>query len=220
MDNKINLKSNKESSQLVKSIGAMMFNVFASFFNWFVMVICLLILISGYWWLIKPKYDFIASDQELTFREKEYEDKVTYLKQLNEVKNIYKNINQSDKDKIDSMLSVRQDVDRLKIILLREVGQLAKETGAALDNVVISPLDNSTGKFLNIAESQSSNNPLYAKLKIVSVSFSLRTVDYTAVKNILTRLEKSLRVMDVTKLSLDPNGKSASVELMTYYLEQ
>lgn len=217
---KINLKMKNEPSQLVKSIGTVLFNVFANFFNWFVIIICLAILVSGYWWLIRPKYDFIASDQELSFREREYEDKVQYLKQLNEVKNLYKSINQVDKDKIDSMLSARQDIDRLKIVLLREIGQVGKETGATLDNIVITPLDNSAGKFITIGAPAPANNQLFSKLKLVQISFSAKTVDYASVKKLLTRLEKSLRIMDVTKINFDPGARQASVELVTYHLEQ
>lgn len=214
----ITFSKKKEPSQLVKNIGVVMFNIFAGFFNWFVIFICLTILIVGYWWLVKPKYDFIASDQELTFKEKEYEDKVQYLKQLNELKNLYKGIGQDDKDKIDAILSANQDLDRLKIILLREIGQVGKEQKVAVDNIVITPLDNSSEKFLKIAENPK-NNPLYEKLQVVQVTFLIKQVDYPVLQNILKRLEKSLRIMDVTKINFDPLARQASLEFYTYYLE-
>ncbi len=214
----ITFSKKKEPSQLVKNIGVVTFNIFAGFFNWFVIFICLTILIVGYWWLVKPKYDFIASDQELTFKEKEYEDKVQYLKQLNELKNLYKGIGQDDKDKIDAILSANQDLDRLKIILLREIGQVGKEQKVAVDNIVITPLDNSSEKFLKIAENPK-NNPLYEKLRMVQVTFLVKQVDYPVMQKILSRLEKSLRIMDVTKINFDPTVRQASLEFYTYYLE-
>ena len=216
---KVTFKTNVETSRWAKNLGVVLFNVFANFFSWFIIIICLAILVSGYWWLIKPKYDFIASDQELTFREREYEDKVNYLKQLNEVKNLYKSISQGDKDKIDAMLSARQDLDRLKIILLREIGQVGKERAAEVDNIAITPLDNSSAKFITIAQAPSSN-PLFSKLRLVQVSFIIKTVDYDGLQKFLGRLETSLRVMDVTKVVFEPSARQASIELVTYYLEK
>jgi len=217
---KITFKTNPEASRWFKNLGVVLFNVFANFFNWFVIIICLMIMISGYWWLIKPKYDFIASDQELNFREREYEDKINYLKQLNEIKNLYKSINQADKDKIDAMLSTRQDLDRLKIILLREIGQLGKERNVAVDNIAITPLDNSSTKFITLAQQPTPTNPLFGKLQLVQVSFVIKNVDYENLKKFLGRLETSLRVMDVTKISFEPSARQVAVELVTYYLQK
>lgn len=216
----IKFKTNKiikPPSQLFKNLGVVLFNVFASFFNWFVIIICLMILLVGYLWLVKPKYDFIASDQELNFREKEYETKVSYLKQLNEVKNLYKSISQDDKDKVNTILSINQDLDRLKIILLREIGQVGKEQKVAVDNIVITPLDKSRDKLIKIV-APSKNNPLLDKIQIVKVSFSLQTVDYDQIKKVLARLENSLRLMDVTNINFIPTTHSCSVELFAYYL--
>lgn len=207
-----------EPSQLAKNIGVVLFNVFANFFNWLIIIVCLFILIVGYWWLIRPKYEFIASDQELAFRAREYEDKVAYLKQLNEIKNLYKNINQADKDKIDVILSSNQDLDRLKIILLKEVSQLSKEQPIAISNIVITPLDNSKEKFIKIGQAPK-DSPLYNKLQIVQISFVIQNIDYPILKNLFTRLEKSLHIMDVFDFNFDPAGRQVSVVLFTYYLQ-
>ncbi len=211
-------KKKHEPSQALKNLQVVLFNLFAGFFNWFIIVICLTILIVGYWWLIKPKFDFISSDQELTFREREYEDKVTYLKQLNEVKNLYKTISQSDKDKIDAMLSANQDIDRLKIILLREIGQVGKQQKINVSNIVITPLDNSREKLIKIAE-EPKQSPLLDKLKLVQVTFLAEQIDYVGLKRTLSDLEKSLRLMDITRVTFDPSARKASIELVTYYLE-
>ncbi len=211
-------KKKHEPSQLIKNLQVVLFNVFAGFFNWFIIVICLTILIVGYWWLVKPKYDFISSDQELTFREREYEDKVTYLKQLNEVKNLYKTISQADKDKIDVMLSANQDIDRLKIILLREIGQVGKQQKIGVSNIVITPLDNSKEKLIKIARDPK-QSPMLEKLRLVQVSFLAEQIDYAGLKKMLADLEKSLRLMDVTKVNFDPSARKASIDLVTYYLE-
>jgi hypothetical protein len=52
---------------------------FANYFNWFVLLVCVIILFSGYWWLIKPKYNVIIRDELIKKEEKIYDDKMTYL---------------------------------------------------------------------------------------------------------------------------------------------
>jgi len=216
---KVTIKTSRPESLLLKNIRIILFNIFSGFFNWFIILICLIILAAGYWWLIKPKYDFIASNQELNFREKEYIEKVAYLKQLNETKNLFKTINQSDKDKIDTMLSANQDLDRLKIVLLREMDKVVKERKATVDDVVITPLDNSSSKFIKINEA-SKKSTTFDKLRLVQVTFTAKGINYDQLKKLLTRLETSLRLMDVTDLNFDPSSGEAGVKLLTYYLDK
>jgi hypothetical protein len=215
---KIKLKTSKPVNPALKNLGILMFNYFAKFFNLFIILVCVIVLVAGYWWLIKPKYDFIATNQELTFREREYENKVEYLKQLGEIKNLYKSISQADKDKIDIILAWRQDVDRLKIALLRQVDKVGKEKGVTVDNIVITPLDNSFEKLIKINEPFKQNG-LSDKLKLMQITFDVNNLSYAQLKQFLNRLEISLTIMDVTKLIFDPGTKQAKIELVTYYLE-
>ncbi len=214
----ITLKPTAESRQMLKNIATVLFTFFANFFNWFIIVVCLVVLISGYWFLIKPKYDFIISDQEITVKEKEYEDKVNYLKQLGEVKNLYKTITDSDKEKVDYILSSSMDIDALKIALLREVGYLGRLYRVTVDNVVITPLDNSSDKFLVIAEPPKPSSQLQ-NFQIVTVSFSLGGVDYPRLKQVLAKIERSLRIMDVVSVDYNPDSRTANVVLYAYYLK-
>jgi hypothetical protein len=214
-----NKKTTRPPSQLFKNLGVVLFNVFASFFNWFVIVVCLIILIVGYWWLIKPKYDFIASNQELTFREREYETKVSYLKQLNEIKSLYRSITPGDKDKVSTILSINQDLDRLKIILLREISQVGKEQQIPIDNIVITPLDSSRDNLIKLV-SPSKEAALMNKLHIIKISFTLQEINYDQIKKVLLRLESSLRLMDITSINFNPVARNAGLELFAYYLEK
>lgn len=66
----LTLKANSESRQFLKNLTTVLFTFFANFFNWFIVLVCLFVLVSGYWFLIKPKYDFIIGDQEVTVKEK------------------------------------------------------------------------------------------------------------------------------------------------------
>ncbi len=204
----------KEASNSDLSLG-----IFANFFRWLIMLACLIVLGSGYWWLLKPKYDAIINNEEFKKEEEVYQDKVKYLKQLREAQNAYNSITSSDKDKVDTILALGQDIETFKITLLRELAYVAKiNNGAKIENIEVTPLDNSTDKFINIAKDRSFSLPT-SNIQIVTVSFTIKDVDYDGLKGILYRLEKSLRLMDVTKFDYDPTAHTAQLEVFTYYLK-
>jgi hypothetical protein len=47
----------------------------------------------------------------------------------------------------------------------------------------------------------------------------VKGVNYEVFKKFLTRLEKSLQIMDLTKINFDPKTSTASLDLVTYYLQ-
>jgi hypothetical protein len=118
----------------------------------------------------------------------------------------------------ENPLSSSQDLDRLKIILLRAIDQVGQEQKVAIDNIVITPLDNSKEKFIKIGQEPKSN-PLLDQLQLVQISFMVKGVNYEVFKKFLTRLEKSLQIMDLTKINFDPKTSTASLDLVTYYLQ-
>ena len=192
-------------------------NIFANFFNWFVILICVIVLASGYWWLLKPKYDVVVNDEAYKQQEKIYQDKIAYLKKLTAVKNVYNNITDEDKKKIDAIISAGEDFESLKIDILKEITYLGKLHNVAIESFELTALDNSQDRFINIGsenKSVDSNN-----LQIIIVSFVMKDVEYVTLKKILTRFEESLRFIDVTKLSYNPDSKQADIELFTYYLQ-
>ncbi len=192
-------------------------NIFANFFNWFVVLICVIVLASGYWWLIKPKYEVVINDEAFKQQEKIYQDKIEYLKKLTEVKNVYNNITAEEKEKIDAIISAREDIESLKIDILKEISYLGKLNKVQIESFEITPLDNSKDKFINLVNDKQASIA-GDKLQIITVSFVIKEVEYDQLKRILTRFEKSLRFVDITKLSYNPDVKQANVELYAYHL--
>lgn len=193
-------------------------NIFANFFNWFVVLICVIVLASGYWWLIKPKYDVVVNDEAYKQQEKIYQDKIDYLNKLNEVKKVYNNITDKEKEKIDAIISAREDIESLKIDILKEITYLGRLNNVVIENFELTPLDNSQDKFIDLINDKATSIP-GDDLQIITVSFVIKEVEYDQLKKILTRFEKSLRFVDITKLSYNPDVKQANIELYAYHLE-
>ncbi len=199
-------------------IGHLLF-FFANFFNLFVVLMCLLILAAGYLFLIKPKYDFVASNQRVIEEEKMYQQKIDYLKQLNEIKALYATVSAEDKSKIDTVLSAGQDIDSLKIALLREIGYIGRINGASVENLEPKVLDNTDGKFISLKKGRDTM-PANAPLDIILITFTLEKTDYEQLQRILVRLERSIRLLDVTAVDFDPALRRAKIELYAYHYKK
>ncbi len=192
---------------------------FANFFNFFVVLMCVVILAVGFWFLIRPKYQLVTSDQEVIEERKVYQQKLLYLKQLNEIKTLYATVSESDKKKIDSVLSAGQDVDTLKIALLREIGYIGKIHGAAVQNMDVQLLDTSEGKLISLNKKTGTFSGGKG-VELINVTFNLEKVDYDQLKRILVRFERSLRLLDVKSLEYDPALRRAKVSLYAYHLKK
>lgn len=191
--------------------------VLANFFHWFIVLVCLAVLISGYIWLLKPKYDLIVNDEYFKKEEKLYGDKVTYLRQLRSAKNAYDNISDEEKKKIDTLLSVGQDIETLKISLLQDLTYLGKIYSAKIEEVGVTPLDSSSDKFISIVNNRQSVLPA-SKVQIIKVNFKVSDITYDSLKFMLARIEKNLHLMDVVDLKYTPIDNKAEITFYTYYL--
>lgn len=69
---------------------------FANFFNYFVVCLCFVVLAAGFWFIILPKYRFVQSNQQVVDEEAVYKQKLSYLKQLNEIKTLYATVSDDD----------------------------------------------------------------------------------------------------------------------------
>lgn len=190
--------------------------ILANFFHWFIVLVCVIVLASGYWWLLRPKYTVIINDDAFKREEKLYQDKVAYLRQLREAKNAYDTISNEEKDKIDTLLSVGQDIETLKINLLRELTYLGKIYGATIEEVQMTPLDNSQEKFVSIVKDKQSaltGN----KVQIIILNFTISEIEYASLKRMIERLEKNLHLMDIVHFEYEPENKQAILEVYTYY---
>ena len=133
----------------------------------------------------------------------------------------YNNLSLEDRDRLDKILPT--SVDNIHLIV--DVSKMANRYGFALRNIKAT-----VGQDASASGGQQ-NPPSSASSSLLDVSLSMATVnlsfDTTAPYDkfilFLQELEKSLRIMDVTKLSVKANDTGAydfSVSITTYWLKQ
>ena len=109
--NKLPTKEDKKRAKKEKKINTFLVN----YFKWLVALLVLIVFISGYIFLIKPKYQKITQSvgANKISREQEYLERKGYLAGIKDLINIYKKINSFDIKKVNLILSKGNNYEKL-----------------------------------------------------------------------------------------------------------
>ena len=155
---------------------------------------------------------------------------VNAIKNANSLKTVreatrkdYNNISLDDRLKLDKMIP--SSVDNIHLIV--DISRLANDNGFALRNLKADVVQSNTSpnqqNTINVMGSSSQSSLLPdMSLAIIRLSFDT-TASYDKFIGFMQALEKNLRIMDVTKLSIkasDTGIYDFSVEVNTYWLKQ
>lgn len=214
VEKKVAPKSHDEKSSV--------FDFFVRFFAWFIVIVCLAILFSGYWFLLKPKVDSITVDRENLSRDEDYLAKSDYLIKMNEIIKMYNDISREDKNRIEYILSSKYDFPRLKTVITRELNVLVESLNPKdkspivnIESIEVVDLDNPADKFPSIV--QVDRGPLVNQIGIAETSVTISGLDYIQFKEIMKELRTNLRLMDVIHLEYDPVAVIAKLKILVYY---
>ncbi|MEI7513530.1 MAG: type 4a pilus biogenesis protein PilO [bacterium] len=136
------------------------------------------------------------------------------LKQRKALQDKYDSFSKEDLDKLNKLLP--DTVDNVRLII--DMDGIAKRYGLVIKNV---RLDTSTPNASGKKDSISTITAGEAKYGTIPMGFSV-TADYNTFLTFLEDLESSLRIVDVTNISLTPGANniySFDVSLKTYWLK-
>jgi len=166
------------------------------YFKWLVVFVMAIILILGYFFLIRP--ETLVAQQESSYQkiEGEYLALKRFLTQLNELSGIYQNISAKDIEKIDKFLPKKSEIEEL----MKQMEVIVLQNGLFLST-------------LQISEGGESEEGIGR----LSVVMSIVGTDYIGLKNLLYTIESNLRLLDISKLSFSHSSKSTTIDLVAYY---
>jgi len=135
----------------------------------------------------------------------------------------YNNISATDRDNLDKMIP--NTVDNIRLII--DLNSVALQHGFSLKNITATAKEDSTNSSSNSSVSSASSNSQSFNIAIptldtVAVSFSV-SAPYQQFISFMQDLEASLRIMDITHLTVTANDTGTydfSVQLNTYWLRQ
>lgn len=199
-----------------KSFFLSLLNFLGRNFFWVAFLVSILILVLGFIFLIKPKYEQITKglinqneeqDQFLSLIKESKE----YLKDVNDLGDIYKEISKEEFDKINRILPECGMHEEL----FSQMDNIIKKNGLLLTSISIKP--ESYPAQMETVDSQQVDSD--KQKKKITLSFSLGGINYIGLKNFLKDIESNLRIMDATSLSFDPANDFLSINIQTYCLE-
>lgn len=193
------------------------------YFNLLAIVLAVIILIAGFFLLIKPKYNKISREIKLSNEnsENKYNAAFNYLAQLNKLKAEYEKVSPEDIKKIEAMLPSEEFYEELFV----QLESVVLKNGLLLTSIQISPEGIPSGK--ESAAAKARNNPseknkaaediLPEEITKIKIAMNVAGVDYFGLKNLLYALENNLQLIDITNLNFSPDQKGVTIEMFAYY---
>ena len=180
-----------------------------------------LVLVGGaialFFFYTKPTYDSLTALQQKITQYNLALDKAAELQRLKQsLLTRYNSFNPVDIEKLHKLLP--DHVDNVRLVL--DLDTLASKHGLALQNVVVSAASDT-----DAANSEAIIGPSLEDFGAITLHFAT-TGPYDRFVEFLTDLERSLRVVDIVELKMDPTQGTGSetnyrydITLRTYWLK-
>lgn len=184
-------------------------------------IILIILAVGIYFSFTSAQIDTLKQEMEVNNSyQKAIDDAKTLISQRDKMNKIYSSIGEDDKDRLNKL--VPDNIDNVRLII--DVSNIALRHGFALKGVQTTPLDGSKsgGASVSADRSVAGGTPTGNKYNTMSLTFTV-TGKYQDFLDFLRDLEKSLRILDTTKISLSANDTGTydyGVELRTYWLKQ
>lgn len=176
-------------------------------------VILIILAVGIYFTFTSAKIDELKAIREVNAEyQTAIDNSARLIKVRDKVEKDFNNLSANEKDRLNKIIP--DNVDNVRLIIDVK-DDLAARHGLFLKNIRTSspPTQPQIG---------STNTEKVGKAGTVNLSFSVST-SYEKFIDLLKEMESSLRIMDVTKLSIVPNDNGLydfSVEVKTYWLRQ
>lgn len=195
-------------------------NIFlARYFNWLLVLVVLIVIVAGSFFILKPKYDYITELKKgnESGQEQEYSARRLYLNKIKSLIEAYNKVNPSDVEKINFILAERDVPEEL----FTQIESLTKENGLLLESLKIEPAEEAVKSAgVSLTKKVEKTSSLPAEIGKMKGTLSVVGVDYFSLKSLVSALENNLMVMDITNLNFKPDASSAELVFYAYYLKK
>ena len=165
-------------------------------FSWLIVVIFFLILSSlSYFMFFQPQIEKTKNQGPLdvSYYQSILEEQEAYLEKLQNLEKKIDELQPEELSKLDYVLADKADVP----YVLNHISALSKQSNMELTNFGFN----------------------FTEPGIIEMNFSFKQGTYQKVKNFIQKIEKNIRVMDITELSFQNVGNVLNLKIKTYYLE-
>ncbi len=207
------------------SKSALVFNDYLNdYFGLIILIFILIVFIGSFFFLWYPRLlrsiDLVNNIKIQLDDEKEQLKK--YGKTIVKYQEAYMRINDSDKEKINSMIAPKEIYPYIyKMDLLITFSELLSRYDYDLTNIsAVEKIQKTSQKVSKkktiITSKDNTEYSLPEGILPLDVELEIKNIDYSGLKKLLNLLEKKLRIADVKNIKYSPSRKSCTINLITY----
>jgi len=189
--------------------------VLARYFIWVIVFFCLLVLIGGYLFFLKPKYDYISNlaVENKTNQEEEYLSREQTLEKIKSLLGSYRKVDAASIKKVNHILPAQYTKEEI----FTQIESIVKRNGLILASINLEAEEQDKNSLIDWVKNNETDTSLPAEVKRIKVSIDVVGTDYSSLKTLLGALENNLMLVDIVNLEFQPKGDSTSIIFDTYY---
>jgi hypothetical protein len=206
------MKIERDKKQLIKAANDFLID----YFRWLATSMVLAVFSIGAFFVVLPKYQDVSRgiNETLSDQDNKYRTVSQYVSDLRKVNAEYRAIDQASLERMKKFLPTQPEIEELLV----QMEVLSNSYGITLTSMDLAAEGKKSGTS-PLAASEGSNASLAADIGRVKISLSAKNVDYNLVKDFLSGIEKSLRLLDVYNVSYYPGYGTMNLEIYAYYLK-
>jgi hypothetical protein len=193
-------------------------------FKSLIILLTLIILLPGYFWIIRPQYNSYQKDKKLFEQYQQQQDiNIKQIKNYRQTVSLYESFDIEQENKVNLVLP--SDMDEADLFV--NIEGLVEAADLTLDNITITPITPADQKISNpqnqltpaAGAGQMEISP-NKELNSALIDLDLSDVSYTKIKKLLSLIEVNLRLLDVDSFDFNAQEGTLNLSIKTYYLEE
>ncbi len=190
------------------------------YFFWVNLSIVFIVLLSGAWLFIVPKYQKVVMktvSPKIEMEEK-YSAKSSDLAKIEKLISAYNNVSQKDKDKVYLIIPDKPEEEEL----IREMEVIAQKSGLILESVRVEKVEEKTSiktTYFNQPKGDETVKKLPQGIGTVEIEMNLIGTSYYTLKELLRIIESYPRLLDINEINFDPDKETTRLKITTYYIK-
>jgi hypothetical protein len=185
-------------------------------FKILIFLLILIILVPGYFLIIKPEYESYQDNKRLSAQyQQEREVGIKQLKNYKQTVSVYQSVSSLQESRINQILP--NDLEESNLYVNLEA--LVQQAGLILEDISIEAVDESKSPTKKTPDSDAAQPAVSNSSNLINIQLKLADVSYARMKDFLSILEVNLRLLDVDTFKFNAQEGNLGLAIKAYYFE-
>ena len=191
------------------------------YFDSLVAVTVLIIFVTGFFFIINPKYKTINEMEMYSIDDLEAgKTKLeNYSAKLVDYRNTYRDLSEVGKERIEKVVPGNEQLENF----FAQIESITKKQGVFITSMSVADEKKkekvaNSGNDEGVEKETANSAESKGELGVASISLIISGVDYAGTKKLLSIFENNLRLMDVKSIKFDTSNKEVELLITAYFL--